>query len=687
MYKKPNFYNAWICTATHALELATGRPHTECEAYARKQAMRTEGKIIKQSVNTETGDFELKTESLYKHMTQTCLRHITTPSGSVYYNTEQLPSVISQMVTDRQKERSKIKKQQFEATSVGDTDLALFYKYQQSTIKVNLNALPGGYGSEHNIFYDKGGYNSITSSARSMIARAYITAERLLGGNFGWFSLEEAINHIVQHTRRRDVSDDVLRDSIRTYGLRYPSVDEVYEYIRDGLIGYCPTADTGVLRTMLSRCSDVDLAWLWYYCNLRHLFWETPGMKERITSLFDIDPARVRVEDATAKDIKDIPGPMQILVSVAFSDVIESVPLDVILTKRTDLIPVYVGLAREFSNRIQPLSDLVSLWTNSMVDVPDITHQPLLIRNTVIISDTDSIIFTANEWDSWYKNNDSSGVTKESYQITSLVIYWLHYAVQYALYRFSCYYGVSDDKLRVLAMKNEFLYPIILLFDIKKTYAGVQMVQEGVILPKPKPDIKGQQLRGSKLCNETLDFTEDLIVNRVLNPAISGKISGMDLIQRVVELERHIMQSVRSGNVDYLAITSLKPDNEYKDSEQVSVMRAWFIWESVFGNTYGHIRPPLKVPLVPVVTPDQRYLDSLPEKMRKGFRLYFEKYPKFPSNLIVDPQYGKIPKEMMPLVAVRDVVKANLAPAYLVLERLGLTLGPSKWNLLFSDCF
>ena len=68
---------------------------------------------------------------------------------------------------------------------------------------------------------------------------------------------------------------------------------------------------------------------------------------------------------------------------------------------------------------------------------------------------------------------------------------------------FSIINCVSEKNLSVLAMKNEFLYPIMLLYDIRKTYVGIIAAQEGNILKTPAPDIKGQTLKGSMFCEKT----------------------------------------------------------------------------------------------------------------------------------------------------------------------------------------
>ena len=186
----------------------------------------------------------------------------------------------------------------------------------------------------------------------------------------------------------------------------------------------------------------------------------------------------------------------------------------------------------------------MSFFTEVDVDIVDLKTAPYAFRNTTVLSDTDSVIFTTAAWDDWYREGQvSDGVTQDSYNITAICIYLLHHVVRGVLLRFSRRFGIAPAEEQILEMKNEFLYPIMLLYDVKKTYAALQLIKEGVFLPKPKPDIKGQQLRGSSMGDETLTFTEDLIVRDIMYPAMRGQLDVRQILQRILAYERQIYQS------------------------------------------------------------------------------------------------------------------------------------------------
>ena len=102
----------------------------------------------------------------------------------------------------------------------------------------------------------------------------------------------------------------------------------------------------------------------------------------------------------------------------------------------------------------------------------------------------------------------------------------------------------------------DILYPVMIQADVKKHYAGVITVQEGVILPKPDVDIKGGQLRGSKVPKVALKFAEDFSgdlamqiynLQMIFDPevfAIGGGISAQKILFDILD---QCFEEIREG--------------------------------------------------------------------------------------------------------------------------------------------
>ena len=645
------------------------------------------GKKIQYILSPSPGNIKLVEGDLWKFFKELETKVIS-PSGSIYYPAVEKMSFISNMVVDKLAERKKVKKIMLKAKAAGDDQLARRCHYQQATIKINCNSLPGGFASPYNIFYDKGGYNSITSSARCMIARAYTVAEQLIGGNFSWFSVEELINHIILNLRIR-VSDDEIVNCCKKFKLKIPTKKELLDFYTESIRTYVPNADMSNVDKLISTLSEVETTYLFYYCNLRHIMWYNEDVfKGYIKYVMDTKDLK-EDPNSTVDDVWKVDDTIMAVTTVAFSEELGNYNLKQITEEHKEYVKTVVGLAKMVEHKLHSLDELFRVFVYTDADIPEIKKKPFTRRNTVIISDTDSVIFNAESWDKWFRGQRFD-ITKESYQITSLVIYWLHHAVRHCLYRFSVLYGVSPDYRRVLAMKNEFLYPVMLLYNIKKTYAGLCTVQEGVRLPKPNPDIKGQTLRGSQICQTALTFISDFIIKDILTPSMNGKLSAVKLIKKVVGFEEQIKKSISEGSTEFLKITSLGKKSDYKNPESAAAYFAYMFWQECFAAKYGDIQPPLKTVFIPVLSPTMAYYEMLAKKnpkLYKNIQKFVEQHKKFPNNMIINPLLDKIPEEIIPLIDVRSIIYHNIRPTYTTLERLNIGVGLSKMKMLLSDVY
>lgn len=613
---------------------------------------------------------------------------IITPSGSAYKPTYKCQSIMSKMVADKLAERKKVKKMQLKAAGAGDEVLAKRCWYKQASIKININSMPGGFGSPYNIFYDKGGYNSITSSARCMIARAYTICEQLIGGNFAWFSVEELTNFIVLQLRTMP-SVETIQACLSKYRMMHASREALIEFYKKTLSLYCPGADMRPVVELIGLLNEAEIDFLYYYCNLRHIIWGNEAVfRPWIDRLFTVDNGAID-ESVSKNDAFNMDDTVSTLTTVAFTDKLGGYGLVDICNDHPEYIPKLVAYCRITEKRLHELDDLMDTFVNTHADIPMTHLKPNTWRNTTIVSDTDSVIFTSSAWDDWYRNNEY-GINQKSYQISALVIYWLHHAVKYALKRFSINFGYVPDETGRLAMKNEFLFPVMMIYPIKKTYVGLQLIQEGVVFKTPKLDIKGQTLRGSSICATSLDFSAQITNEYILNASMRAQISAEEIISKVVDFEQRIYSEIENGNLEFLKITSLKYERDYKDPESTSVVVGWDFWEKVMTAKYDHIHPPTKVHVFKISTPPSSYYDWLKKTspaIHKRVLAYLSSHKTFPNQLVVDPVVGHIPEELIPLINKREVVYTNLSPVYSTLEQIGITVGCEKQKLLFSDIY
>ena len=631
------------------------------------------------------GDMEVVKEELWKHIN----RHTTdvvTPSGSVYQPSYQGTAKTTEMIIDQMKERKEVKKKALDCRQKGlDEDYQRFNNIQTS-IKINMNSLIGAKGSPYNLFYDLAGFNSVTSLARSLIAYAYTTAERNLTGNFGFFSEEDVINHIVVVSKHCPSAQDIS-DLVTKFDLKEPTPQELFKFFKKDLRNNFVFGDHQQVADMVNMLPKHLITYLFYYANIKHLIQLNPSMRIWVEDLLNIQPTKEGDPDSIPS--KD--GDLVILSMLFMYEELGSMSPYALAEKNKPLAAKFAGLCDVIASKLHDIQPLFDTFIHVEDCIPAIGKKKKMYRNSVIVSDTDSVIFTASSWEKWRKGNVDT-IDAMTYRMTGLVVYWLTKSTENILKNFSEAHGAFTDAYnKRMKMKNEFLYPVMLVYDIKKTYAALTTVQEGKVFKSPEIDIKGANLRSSSICARTTEFIKKFIEDDILKKSVNDKLNPMELIKKVVDFERVIIKSVVDDHsYEFLQLKSINQENSYKDSN-ISAYRYYQAWMDIFADKYGEILLPTKVPLLPLVKLTNKYTTWLEEKHKKvsaNLIAYMKKHDnKFVPSMPLNPDAPIIPKELIPLVDVRHVVYNNMKPVYLTLDQLGISVGYKKQKVLFSDVY
>jgi DNA polymerase elongation subunit (family B) len=658
----------------------------DAEAFVMKVAKsKFKDRKMKYVRTDDQGDSSVVDGSLYKFL-ESSLPHVLTPNGCVYSCTNVIESPTGQFVKDGLANRSIHKKKMLKARATGDSITERQSAYAQAAIKIKLNALPGGMGSHFNLFYDKGGYNSITSLARSLIATAYTVAEQALGGNYAWFSEEEVINHILINLPHVPTVEET-RYITHKYGLELINQTKLSLYLTNAVRPYLPpNNDAHNLQRLISTLSVEACTYLYYLGNLRHLLMDYQARNVAlIKSAFDF--SKVSVEGIDPNELFKLNEQLMAVVTPQFVDHLNGMQVYDLPTKAPEKAKLYVACVRHLTTVLSQYDELFAVYGYSKTNIPRINIKKNMMRNTVIISDTDSVFITAKDWANWYCG--SATVSQEAYQMASLVIYWLAIFGAAELRKWSIKHGSAEDNLGRMNMKTEFMYPSILLYEVKKVYAGIVSINEGVVLAKPKVDIKGGQLRSSTMCKQSVEFISSTVVDHILKPSLVGRISGEHLIKRVVDYENKIRESLNRGETEFLKFISVDNAKEYKKPKASNHMY-WVAWEEMFGNERGHIPLPSKASIASIKSPNKPYMSWLNDNhpaIFKRWTNYVTVYSKHPSGFMIELAYNRIPEELIPVLDIRGIIYANIKPVYATLGLLGIPTVHEGQNLLLSDIY
>lgn len=653
--------------------------------------------------------------------------NLITPSGSVYVQQSKKTGTIISMIKEFLRKRSAEKKLMLKAKAAGNVTEQLKHYYAQTLLKITVNALPGNFGSKYSIFYDKGNYNAITSSGRALIGFAYSEIEAVLGGNFMWLKIDDLKNHIITQIHA-GIDETKVENAMSKYHLKRVTKEDLYKFYKKELSIYNhytwyeddettgkpiehstfngkEEGDYAKVMEIVNLLDDTQVQYFYYFENLRHIIMENDSeFRTRFKRIFNYDIIP-QDDNVNPEDLFKIDGALVNMINVAFSKYLQSGDSKIQVydfpRERPILAKRFVNIARHVSKELKDLDDLLNTFVYTPICRPNVQQQPLLYRNSTVVSDTDSTIFTVKDWVEWYTGSVYS-INDEAYHIAMLMIFWITKAVGHALVKYSEAGGARGEYTETMLMKNEFLYPVMIQADVKKHYAGVITVQEGVVLPNGDIDIKGGQFRGSSIPKEALTFAEQFITDSILEPMYkNGRISGHDCIEKVREFEQLIFNDIQNGETKWYKSISIKTQDKYKkkDGSPNHMSSAWYYyyaWQEIFAPKYGDMLLPLKTPGVPLVRPTESYWTWLMKKdpqIARRWQLFLSrkqengKLFRWPSFIAIGTASGKVPEELIPLIDTKDIIKHAVSPLHLILRQLPVNCGPDDAGTVFSDVY
>lgn len=683
MPTRPKFNVAYIEHQADFLVRMRGIPKAEAVAFVTKTAKaQFTDRRVKMLTRTPNQDFAVQVGSLFKFVANH-RNEILSPSGSTYLSPRVQEANTRRLISEYQSERKRTKKISLKAEASGDTVTAQIYHNLQTSIKILLNSIPGGFGSAYNPLYDKGGYNAITSMGRAMIGTACGVCEHLLSDNPIWFTEDEVVNYIMLNVKHTPPAEQLQR-VMQRYELRSVSPEELYRDFRTK-VNDDHSRPMPILAALTYRLSQPELDYCYYLGNAVKILQRGNG-KFWVHRLFN--PSSLQVDNIAPADLMKVPEPILVMIASCFSDEMGNLQFYQLPEQNPELARRITAFGHYVIQELAGWQEMIHTLMLPRVAIPLANHKKNGGRYSVILSDTDSVIFTMKLWAKWYTG--SYNVTPGVLQVCGLMVYLLIQGCQNVLQIWGTHRGCEKEDLHLIEMKNEFFYACMLLFEAKKVYAGIINMREGMLLSKPKVDIKGVALRGSNVCEESSAFVEDTIVNQILTPAVNGDLDPLTLVQRQAAYERKIIAATQSGSPEYLKIWTVNPADRYEDPNQ-SAHFYWEAWEAIFAPELGHVQIPNKLPTVVLLKPNADYwtwLEHQNPTVANRFREFLTRYDKKAlSAMIIGPDHGKIPAEILPLVNIRATVVHNVTPVYLCFERLGLYDPFLKKQLLFSDLY
>lgn len=612
------------------------------------------------------------TEYLQKVAERNC---IMSPTMAVYFNPNEKRSMLADYILGNLQKRKDVKKKMFECDMAGDKEGESFYNILQTTYKVKNNSLSGAHASASTPLFNKSAHSTLTSVCRSASGTANASNERFLSGNRHYYSLDITINNIISIVNNSDYVK--IEQAIREFGLRCPTAEEVCALIKRSTDFYW-RSDVKFQQVvdLVATLTDLERAAFAYTGDFWHLKEYNPEfMRAMITDLVNkrTDP----VEDPKSV-IKALDADEFALVGLYCGPILAGSTIGDVIKEGGERLEKVGAIAKGVVDAIARYKSLYAAFMVTSNVPASLADFPTSVRRTAIVSDTDSTIFTVQDWTSWFVGQID--FSERSTDVATIIVYLGSQLVKHYLAVVSGNMGIVREKIHTVSMKNEYMFPVFALTPRAKHYYACMSAREGNVFLEHKLEIKGVTLKNSKVPDDIMAGANQLIVDIMDTIKRGEQIDLHQILKDVADKEREISSSILSGEVRFLTTAQVKAPEFYSRPESSPYMH-YLLWQEVFADKYGQSDPPPFFAIKASLRTDNKtkfkeWMDDM-EDRELAARLadWAERNAKDKMTTIMLPASivgsSGVPKEIAQAIDIRKITYNTMEAYYLILESLG----------------
>lgn len=618
---------------------------------------------------------------------------ITSPTAACYVQPSVKMSLVAKYVATQLKLRAKAKKEKNEAELVGDVALMRNKENEQRSRKINANS-PSGLQPTNCIIYNPTAHSSLTTLSRAVTNGAAAMIERFLAGNRHFYNSTVVIENIV-HVIRSLNMDDVAR-VVDKYGLVYPEPKDMLDRIYQCCKRYWGDKRKWTnITEFVTKLKPVQRAAWMYYLDLYSLKELNPEfVRNMIHDLTRLD-VEAEIDDLAAYN-KQMDGDSLMHVLVMAYEAIGNKNYEHEKKNgNTSVMLKVAGIDKHFNDALATYNDFIQTFWLSTSLPSGVYNFPESMRKAVVGSDTDSAIFTTQHWAKWYCGKQE--LTIESRSVSSLMIYFCVKIVAHSIALLERSLGVHVENIHTMIMKNEYFYPIFALTGIAKHYYAMKLIQDGIFKSKTELDIKGVQLRDSKVPESINARFLSMLTKFIENIVNNRKMSLKTLLTEISLYEKEVMGKVAKGDPEFAVVTEIKSMDTYS-APMSSVYAYYDMWNDVFAPKYG---PAPAIPYQGIKvgvdlnpkTNISRWLDSIDDKaFTERMAKWLVKTGKTDLKMVNLPlenlEEKGMPVELDNVISKKRTTRELLNMFYRFMESLNVYAGEVKHHSkLISDVY
>jgi hypothetical protein len=309
-----------------------------------------------------------------------------------------------------------------------------------------------------------------------------------------------------------------------------------------------------------------------------------------------------------------------------------------------------------------------------------------MLRDAIVLSDTDSTCGSYDYWVEWYYGN--MRFSQEAIAIAAAVMTINTQVMDHNIKVFAKNMNIQDDLVELLKMKNEFFWDVFVATNVSKHYYARTITQEGNVYKEPIPEIKGVHLIASTV-DQSITDQGNKMMNEIFEIATSGnKIDLKEFVTRVANIERSILDRIKNGDIDIYKKERIKDKDSYKLDEEDSPYFHHILWNSVFAEKYGSSgNPEYNVIRIPTILKTRKafntFIDNMEDRdIATKLKTVMDNAGKDNLGTIRLPIaiVGSIgvPEEIIPAIDFKRIILDNCNMLYTILESIGFYRKPDR---------
>jgi len=606
----------------------------------------------------------------------------------VYSSNENIPCSTANYINDKLNLRASIKEKEKIAEQEGNKLLAMTCNNGQTAAKLLNNSVSGARVSPYNPLHLKTAHSSLTSTTMLSVSYSNSSTERFLSGNRHYYNLSVTIDAILSVTLNTDYR--ALEATVVKYRLYIPNTSDVFKSIkRCSKFYWKNTHWDDELIDIINGLTDLEKCAFLYTGDFFNLSKHNPDFVRGL--LFEgIQPADTNRDIDSDAIVKSADADIIALCSVLCSEFLTGTIPAKIKATNPEQYKYFACTILDVCNYMNKYSDLFSTLF-ATVNMPlMISEFPNSIRRSVMGSDTDSNMFTVQEWIVWLFGKVIFSI--ESTKIAQLLCYLVSEVTAHSLISLSRQLGVKDKELYRLKMKSEFSFAIYGRANKAKHYATLMTSREGNVFSTPKFEIKGVGLKDSKIPKSIIGRLEEEFIYLFTKITNNKGIDIYLLLQRIANLEHSIMEDLNKGDIQYLSMVKIANKEAYKKPMASKYMH-YDLWQNVYEKKFGSVgAPPYQCVKISTTlinkTSIEKWIAASDSSYRNELEEWLIRNNKTSLKMLLVPlelfKTG-LPKEFSDLIDKRKIISELISGYYTLLEIIGFYVRNESTSILLMD--